>query len=119
MPVAITFCYRKSSPFRQRVRNMFDGRDPSDVIGMLRYEGKRWVDICEILGCGMTTIHRHIKVDDMGYFNQTDEGREIKRKTSTEFQKRVKDGLVPSYRRGGFATIGRRFGYYRNKRNLK
>jgi hypothetical protein len=113
------FHYTKSSPFRQRVRNMFDGRDPSDVIGMLRYDGKRWIDICKILGCGMTTIYRHIKIDDVGYFNQTEEGREIKRIASTNFQQRVKDGLEPQYRRGGFAIIGRRFGYYRNKRNVR
>lgn len=119
MPVAITYRYKKSSQFRQRVRNMFDGRDPSDVIGMLRYDGKRWIDICKILGCGMTTIYRHIKFDDTGYFVQTEEGREIKRQASAKFQQRVKDGLVPSYRRGGFATIGRKFGYYRNRKERK
>src|SRR3990172_3073702 len=110
------FRYKKTSPFRQRVRDMFDGREPSDVIGMLRFEGKRWIDICEILGCNMTTIHRHILKDDLGLFNQTEEGRKIKSESAIRFQERVKRGEVPTYKRGGLAVIGRQFGYYRNRK---
>lgn len=96
------FHYKKNSPFRQRVRDMFDGRDPSDVIGMLRAQGERWIDICDILSCNMTTIHRHILKDDLGFFNETKEGKRIKSESAKRFQAKVLRGEVPTYKRGGW-----------------
>jgi hypothetical protein len=108
------FRYKKDSPFRRRVRAMFDGRDPSDVIEMLRVEGKRWIDICEILGCNITTIHRHIRKYDLGFFNQTEEGRRIKSESAKRFQEKVKRGEVPTYKRGGWTRD--MFGFARRRR---
>jgi hypothetical protein len=88
--------------------------DPGDVIGMLRAQGKRWIDICEILGCNMTTIGRHIRKYDLGFFNQTEEGRNIKIRKSQEFQAKVLRGEVPSYRRGGWTKD--MFGFCKGKR---
>lgn len=97
------FQYINNSPFRQRIRDTYNCMEPGEVIGMLRAQGKRWIDICEILHCNMTTIHRHIRKDDLGFFNETKEGKRIKSESAKRFQAKVLRGEVPTYKRGGWA----------------
>lgn len=99
MSTAAGFRYINNSPFRQRVRDAYNGMEPGEAIGMLRAQGKRWIDICNILDCNMTTISRHIRKYDLGFFNQTEAGRRIKAETGRRFQEKVLRGEVPTYKR--------------------
>jgi DNA-binding CsgD family transcriptional regulator len=86
-------------PFEKRIRRKY-GMSPSEVIGQMRFDGKRWVDIARILKCSQGTISAYMRDEDKGYHNITPEGREVKRQSAIRLNERMATGEV---KRGGFA----------------
>jgi len=80
-------------PFVKRIKHQW-GMHPTDVIGMLRFEGKRWIDIQKMLDCSQSTIGRYMSEDDKGYQNITPEGREVKRQNAIKLNKRIESGKI-------------------------
>ena len=89
-------------PFVARIKREYGGMHPSDVIGMLRYNGLRWVDIAKKLNCSQATISAYIREEDKGFHNITAAGREVKRQNAIKLNQRMEAGEV---QRGGFAKI--------------
>jgi hypothetical protein len=87
-------------PFVRRIKEEW-GQHPSDVIGMLRAQGYRWVDIARMLHTSQHTIQRYIRKEDLGYQNITPEGMEARRENARRLNERMRRGEV---RRGGFAN---------------
>ena len=89
--------YRKlSAPgkVQQRTRELGYASVPQ-AISSMRVEGLRWEDIQNRLSCSSSTLSHYLPEEVKGYYNLSEEGREIKRETRQRLNAEGRCGKMP------------------------
>lgn len=94
---------RKNAPGKVQLRARLLGYDSLEqAISCMRISGLRYEDICLKLKCSESTITQNIPEAAKGFYNLSEEGREVLRKNGSETNERMRRGEIE---RGGFAKI--------------
>jgi len=65
------------------------------AISSMRVEGLRWNDIQQRLRCSSSTLSHYLPEEVKGYYNLSEEGREIKRETRQRLNAEGRCGKMP------------------------